>query len=169
MIKNKKILTWETSLSEGNKTEPKHRLYKRKTSTAETESKKQIPKDRKQNPQTPLWYLKNQKIMSEVLVHWGWEKLRKARVREGKQDDFFLSNFITKKVRQKPILAFVFIFCILFVSRHEQIASIQLQKQMCCRRMIAYKAVNNQKTRILKAIKIKQLSHRLKWVCFHYT
>lgn len=48
----------------------------------------------------------------------------------------FYSNSLCKEhVGGEPILVLAFIFCILFVSRHKQTASIQLQKQMCWRKI----------------------------------
>lgn len=80
------------------------------------ESKEQISKEIKQNPQIPLWYPKKKKKenMSEVLDHCGRKKLRKRKVREQKQDDFFSSSFTTEDGGEKPILvpAFIFLFFI---------------------------------------------------------
>lgn len=119
--KIKTFRTWETNFSEGNKTEPKHRLYKRKIRT-EMESEEQICKDIKQKPQTPLWYPKKEN-MSEVLDHWGWRKLRKTKVREGKQVTSFYPTSPQRMLGRNLFWYLLLFFPILFFNRREWINS----------------------------------------------
>lgn len=73
-------------------------------------------------------------------------------------NSFYPTSLCRRHVGGESILVLAFILCILFVSRHKQTASIQLQKQICWTK-IAYKATKTRREEFLKAIRIKQFSN----------
>lgn len=123
----KKIKTfqrWETNLSAGNKTEPKHRLYKRKIRRPEMESKEHISKDIKQKPQIPLWYPKKWKYIAS-LDHWGWKKPRKTKLGKGSKMTSFHLNSPQRMLGRNLFWLLLLFFYISFFNRHELIARFE--------------------------------------------